>query len=478
MMVPTIKDLEISPNDMQKLQRESADLHKWFDHAKSGQIAPCGKTASVKFVVERGLLYRVYQSELGRETKQLAVPVSLRKGVLCLAHESIMSGHLGSKKTLDRVLSNFAWPGVASEVTRHCRSCDICQRTLHKGRVAKAPLQKMPIIGIPFQRVGIDLIGPITPASSSGCRFVLTVVDYATRYPEAVALKRISTQEVAEALCKIFSRVGVPSQIVSDQGTQFVSDVMKEVYRLLSIQHLTSTPYHPQCNGLVERFNGTLKSMLRKLCVERPTDWDRYLEAVLFAYREVKQDTLGFAPFELLYGRTVRGPMAILRELWSKNVPDEEQQSTYQYVFELHNRLEETCKLVEESLKESHVKSTSHFDRKARLRQLKAGDKVLILLPTDSHKLLMQWKGPFEVIQRVGVTDYRVQLESGTNVFHINMLKQYFSCDGDNTDNSQSRSKSEADEVENVAVTLLEEEVDDPLEVHLPSSAESHRESL
>ena len=478
MMVPTIKDLEISPNDMQKLQRESADLHKWFDHAKSGQIAPCGKTASVKFVVERGLLYRVYQSELGRETKQLAVPVSLRKGVLCLAHESIMSGHLGSKKTLDRVLSNFAWPGVASDVTRHCRSCDICQRTLHKGRVAKAPLQKMPIIGIPFQRVGIDLIGPITPASSSGCRFVLTVVDYATRYPEAVALKGISTQEVAEALCKIFSRVGVPSQIVSDQGTQFVSDVMKEVYRLLSIQHLTSTPYHPQCNGLVERFNGTLKSMLRKLCVERPTDWDRYLEAVLFAYREVKQDTLGFAPFELLYGRTVRGPMAILRELWSKNVPDEEQQSTYHYLFELRNRLEETCKLVEKSLKESHVKSKSHFDRKARLRQLKAGDKVLILLPTDSHKLLMQWKGLFEVIERVGVTDYRVQLESGTNVFHINMLKQYFSCDGDNTDNSQSRSKSEADEVENVTVTVLEEEVDDPLEVHLPSSAESHLETV
>ena len=94
-----------------------------------------------------------------------------------------------------------------------------------------------------------------------------------------------------------------------------MSDVMKEVSRLLSIQNQVTTPYHPQANGLVERFNGTLKAMLKKLCVERPRDWDRYLESVLFAYREVKQESTGFSPFELLYGRTVRGPMTILQEL-------------------------------------------------------------------------------------------------------------------------------------------------------------------
>ena len=109
----------------------------------------------------------------------------------------------------------------------------------------------------------------------------------------------------------------MPKQVVHDQGTQFISDVMAEVSRLLSVQNLVSTPYHPQCNGLVERYNGTLKNML-KVCAERPKDWDRYIEAVLFAYREVRQESVGFSPFELLYGRTVRGPMAILRELWTK----------------------------------------------------------------------------------------------------------------------------------------------------------------
>ena len=184
------------------MQRESDDLRKWFDHAKEGHIAPAGKTPTVKFIIERGLLYHVFQTELARETKQLAVPVSLRNGVLRLAHNSIMSGHLGNKKTLDRVLSQFAWPGIAGDVTCYCRSCDACQRTVHKGRVTKAPLQKMPVVSVPFQRVGIDLLGPVSSVSSSGCRFILTVVDYATRYPEAVALEGITTQEVAEALCK------------------------------------------------------------------------------------------------------------------------------------------------------------------------------------------------------------------------------------------------------------------------------------
>ena len=88
---------------------------------------------------------------------------------------------------------------------------------------------------------------------------------------------------------------------------------MKEMCRLLSLKQLVTTPYHPICNGLIEKFNGTLKNMSRHMCDEKPKSWDRYIGPVLFAYREVKQDSLGYWPFELLYGRTVRGPMSIER---------------------------------------------------------------------------------------------------------------------------------------------------------------------
>ena len=200
---------------------------------------------------------------------------------------------------------------------------------------------------------------------------------------------------------------------------------MQEVSRLLSLQQLTTTPYHPMCNGLVERFHATLKQMLRRMCAERPKDWDKYLPALLFAIREVPQEFLGFASFELLYGRSVRGPMAILRELWASDINDEQVLSTYQYVIELRERLEQTCKLAQENLEKMQVKQKVYYDKRARSRKFGVGDKVLLLLPTDSNKLLLQWKGPYDVVEVVNRMDYKIDVDGIVNTYHANMLKLY-----------------------------------------------------
>ena len=127
---------------------------------------------------------------------------------MSLAHEAIVGGHLGTKKTTDRITANFHWPGVDGDVRRFCQSCDICQRTIPKGRVGRVPLGEMPVMDTPFDRVAVDIIGPIHPMSENRNRYILTIVDYATRYPEAVALKNIETERIAEALLDVFSRVG------------------------------------------------------------------------------------------------------------------------------------------------------------------------------------------------------------------------------------------------------------------------------
>ena len=151
----------------------------------------------------------------------------------------------------------------------------------------------------------------------------------------------------------MFTRVGVPREILSDQGSQFISEVTKEMCRLLSLKQLVTTPYHRMCNGLVEEYNGTLKTMIRRMASERPKDWDRYIRPLLFAYREVKQESMGFSPFEFLYGRTMR----ILRELLTNETVDPEVKSTYECVLDLKGRLNEACELAQMELQKAPKKT-------------------------------------------------------------------------------------------------------------------------
>jgi len=129
---------------------------------------------------------------------------------MTMAHDAVMSGHRGQKKTKDIIWREFWWPGFGPEVTRFCRSCDISQRTITKGRVPSVPLGKMLIIDTPFDRVAVDLVGPIFTPTERGSKHILTMTEYATRYPEAVPLKDIQTETVTEAIVNMFTRVGIP----------------------------------------------------------------------------------------------------------------------------------------------------------------------------------------------------------------------------------------------------------------------------
>ncbi len=164
---------------------------------------------------------------------------------------------------------------------------------------------------VPFERIGMDLIRPLEQ-SARGHRFALVLVDYATRYPEAVALCSISAKSVADALFHLIFRVRIPKEILTDQGMASMSRTLRELYELLGIKSIYTCIYHPQTDRLVERFNRTLKTMTRKLVHEDTKNWDKWLEPLLFALPEVLQASTGFSPFELLYGRQPRGVLDVL----------------------------------------------------------------------------------------------------------------------------------------------------------------------
>ena len=156
-----------------------------------------------------------------REIEQLILPKRCRRTVLKLAHEIPIAGHLGSEKTRQRLLRRFYWPGVFNEVEEFCRSSPTCQKTSQL-RVRRAPLILLPIISEPFSWIAMDIVGPL-PRSRSGNRYVLVICDYATRYPEAIPLRSIDAEHIAEELIRVFARVGVPREILTDQGSNFTS---------------------------------------------------------------------------------------------------------------------------------------------------------------------------------------------------------------------------------------------------------------
>ena len=129
-----------------------------------------------------------------------------------VGHKILFGGHLGAKKTIDRVAGKFYWPGITADIKRYCASCDACQCTTPRGKVSKLPLGQMPLIDTPFQRVAVDLVGPINPPTERGNRYILTLVDYATRYPEAIALKSIKTERVAEVWLRFLHVLGSPKK--------------------------------------------------------------------------------------------------------------------------------------------------------------------------------------------------------------------------------------------------------------------------
>uniref|UniRef100_A0A9J7ZFV4 Gypsy retrotransposon integrase-like protein 1 n=1 Tax=Cyprinus carpio carpio TaxID=630221 RepID=A0A9J7ZFV4_CYPCA len=335
-----------------------------------------------------------------------------------------MAGHLGAQNTIQRLRDHFHWPGLEAEVRRFCQACPTCQRTSPR-TPPPSPLILLPIIEVPFERIGMDLVGPL-PKSSRGHEHILVIVDNATRYPEAIPLRKATTKAIAQELFLLFSRVGIPSQILTDQGTPFISRMMADVCKLLKVQQLRTTVYHPQTDGLIERFNQTLKQMLRRVAAEDKRDWDQMLPYVLFGIREIPQASTGFTPFELLFDRQPRGLLDVAREAW-------EQQpavhlTTIEHVREMRERIERVMPIVREHLVKAQQAQQRQYNRAAQPREFQRGDHVLVLVPTAACKFLATWQGPYTVTEKVGPVTYRVRQPGRRRedqLYHINLLKRW-----------------------------------------------------
>ena len=249
--------------------------------------------------------------------RQVIVPTSLVPSILAAVHGL---AHPAANATLREVSKSYVWTGMRRSVKDFCRACLPCQPA-KVVRHVRTPLQPLKTPGERFSSLNLDLVGPLP--SADGFTYLLTVVDHFTRWPEAIPLSDITALTCAKALLQHWvSRYGVPLHLVTDQGRQFTSNLWRHLMHILGTKHSMTTSYHPQANGLVERFHQTLKErlMARSQAAGAGT-WLDHLPFVLLGLRSAVREDSACCPADLVYGSTVRLPADFLDQSPSPRPP-------------------------------------------------------------------------------------------------------------------------------------------------------------
>ena len=419
-----LKDIT-SAADFQNLQQQDPSLKALFEKIED---PPYPISRSYYFLRDGILMHHESKIKKSYYANQLVAPRALRSKLLALSHDIPAAGHLGVAKSKARLIPHFFWPKMTKEITAYVRSCDICQRVGKGNKPHRAPLIPLPVISEPFSRIAIDIVGPLPVCPKTGNRFILTVLDLATHYPEAIPLLDHTAQRVATALAGVFSHFGFPEECLSDLGSEFMSELMQIFMQDFKITQIRCSAYHPETNGACERFHRTLKSMIRSLTTDFKDGWDECLPWILFAYREVPMETTGYSPFESLFGREVRGPLGLLKSSWKPTTLHKAKPNVIQFMLDLREKLKQCHDIALKSAEQAAEKSKVWYDKKARDRSYEPGQLVLVCLPLRSSPLEAKYCGPYRILQRLGPVNYLVATPNRRKiqrVCHINMLKPY-----------------------------------------------------
>ncbi|KAL0188675.1 hypothetical protein M9458_015774, partial [Cirrhinus mrigala] len=421
---PVCRELrEVDVTQWADAQRQDPDLQPvilWMEAQQRppweevAALSPFTKGLWAKFKCLRlieGVLQRAWVAPAtGEKRWQVVVPGDMQEEVLKAMHGSAGSGHFGVTKTLRRLRQAFYWGRLRRDVEDFCRRCDLCTARKGPQGQSRAQLQQFPV-GEPMQRVGIDIMGPF-PRTTRGNRFVLTAMDYFTKWPEAFALPDQEAETVANALVGgMFSRFGVPQSIHSDQGRNFESKVFSCMCSQLGINKTRTTPLHPQSDGLVERFNRTLAEQLSILTSTHQHDWDTHLPIVLMACRSAIQDSTSCTPALLMFGREIRTPaeLAFGRPPDAPLVP-----AGLEYARQLQDRLDSAHAYARKQLVSAGMRQKRAYDLHTRGRDFGIGELVWVYSPVRKRgrcpKLDSHWVGPCPILEKLGEVVYRVQL--------------------------------------------------------------------
>lgn len=353
---------------------------------------------------------------------------SLRKELLYQHHDDQLAGHFDADRTHELLARSYHWPNMMKDVQDYVRTCAICQRTKVPRAKPNGKLVSLPIPSDIFEEVSMDFITQLPPSKRGTCVYdaILVIVD---RYSKmSLYICSSSTWQATDLADAIFENVvckfGTPKGIVTDRGSLFTSAYWAQLMQALQVKRRLSTAYHPQTDGQTERQNQTLEHYLRAFVNEQQNDWASLLPMAEFAYNNSRHSSTGKTPFEIVFGRNARLPLAPEDVRLEGEVPA---------AMDRAERMRSARTSLEEHLRSAQETQARTYNKKHTHVTFQPGDHVLLSakhlrLHLPSRKMTARFIGPFEVLSAVGTQAYRLRLPPTYrmhNVFHVSLLRRY-----------------------------------------------------
>lgn len=376
-----------------------------------------------------GVLCKSFSKKNGTgEYLQLIAPTSLRHEIIFQMHCTIISGHLGVRRTREKVSQSYYWFDLNRDVKSFVRKCDTCAADKSPPKTPRAPMGHL-TSGAPWDTLALDYLGPL-PCTDRGNKYILVITDHFTKYVEVLAVPNQYAEDcAARVVNEVIARWGTPLRIHSDQGPTFESRIFREMCELLQVRKSRTSVRNPQGNGQTERFNRTLLKMIRAYLTGEQEDWDLHLGCLAGAYRCTPHDATHLSPNLLNLGREIRLPADIV--YGHESVVDQQTTSYCDYVDELRHRFLHAHEVARKYLKNSAKRSKEVYDTKLAHHNFKQGDLVWCLLEARkagiTPKLQKRYEGPYVVQEKLSATNFKVQIhkDGTTKVLHHNKLKPY-----------------------------------------------------
>ena len=420
-LVVTPQDLANPPtSNVDKLAEE-----QMADKSLSGAFRLAKENKGGYFVRDKLLFHQTQL--LGNIIDRLVVPSGRRSAILDLAH-NVVGGHMGIRRTKDRIALSFTWPNLINDVINYCRSCEICQKRARITNQDRVPIEGGVVSVEPvFSHFYVDCLGPLCSYQIQ-YNYAIVFLDKVSRYPHCVPLRSITAKSCCEAMLSFWQFTGLPTKVTMDRATNFTGELAREFLKRVGVSPIFCTPRHPEANS-VERTIGTIKSMIAKVAEEHPRSWQRYIDLILFAMRESRNETTNVAPFVLVFGHLPHGPLAVLRDIWinENKYPVPKNKSTADFLKDLRDRLDTVRSYAESHAVKAQQRYVDRYNRHSRQKSFTVGECVLVLQKdSTASKVFSKWIGPVVVTEIQSPYSYVVEFDDGSRrTIHANHLRKF-----------------------------------------------------